>query len=704
MAKVYWINNQFELPEEACLDCQANKCEIPHTYCPKVETFCTLILDNGAINILQAKTNLQESWRYRVYPHPDTGKPQYTVMLILPSYHPTVVTPRIPHQIEHGLWSQHKMMHEATCHLDGIAADQYIRIPKVEKDLAFLTTNQVITLGMGGDDRDTYKQKIEKCKRDIDNLEQQNMHLLDQLKKMFENAVQDTEKTPFNSWLSEQPTASGATAGEYEKPPAAPSATSAWRRFALTHKGTVVYMKPPEETEEQSSPPVQDDSSMMQYDVAVTTLSEPMETDVQVADKMEKTIRDFKFKKKDAEQYPDITLELGKNNAVTLRALDAVDLLSIPDDMVNTLHEMTRMSNTQPEKILEFQRVQESTEDAQSNQTPTTEAETIASPRTQKVITALRRLMDSDESTEESDDVSQRKMPERERIAKKKPRKADKPLTPGQPGVLDISVIQGTVSWPQQTGSTESESAATGGPPPATPLVLAPRRISNYQHPTVEFPKPEWLRYADKLNEYIYNEDMESLAFLWDQHNVIIGRSRRNPAGIFPPRDRTLPPMLTHEIGRCFRCGVWHQMITGICHMDRFLTNERRRTDRDFHELPGPIRLMVLKDRFARYQASNSILDGPTRTNPDPHYDDVYTSLWERKPQFQTPSALNQLIDEAYHLDSGFMQERQDAVKHWKRGQLRRDRVQQPRPTPIPRPNPYNLRRNRNYYKSPFKT
>ena len=187
-----------------------------------------------------------------------------------------------------------------------------------------------------------------------------------------------------------------------------------------------------------------------------------------------------------------------------------------------------------------------------------------------------------------------------------------------------------------------------------------------------EAPKvPEWYADPHQVDAYVQAEDMEKLISIWKQKGVVQPSTLTNPGGLFNLRPECYHSSAILPATRfCTACRQWHSMITGTCTMDQFLTFERSRATPEYKSLPAEIRLMILKDRFARFHRYAYQLDTPEAKRPrDPAYLQVFTSLWQTLPEHARPkSFLNDLIDEAYAVPPGFTSCRLEDVVRWKAG------------------------------------
>ena len=182
---------------------------------------------------------------------------------------------------------------------------------------------------------------------------------------------------------------------------------------------------------------------------------------------------------------------------------------------------------------------------------------------------------------------------------------------------------------------------------------------------------PEWYADPGLVDMYVQNEDMEKLIAIWKQKGVVQPTTLTNPGGLFNLRPENYHTTAILPSSRyCTACRHWHAMITGTCTMDQFLTFERSRATTDYTTLPAEIKLMILKDRFARFHKHAYQLDTPEAKRPrDPAYRRVFTSLWAELPLNARPSLfLDDLIDEAYSVPPGFTSCRRDDVTRWKAG------------------------------------
>ena len=193
---------------------------------------------------------------------------------------------------------------------------------------------------------------------------------------------------------------------------------------------------------------------------------------------------------------------------------------------------------------------------------------------------------------------------------------------------------------------------------------------------------PEWYRELTPEAEkrYIQEEDMEGLMYYWNQMgSVAVSPSR--PSGIFPPVPEHDSILRYQAPAReCRSCGKTHQNLAGNCAVDVFLTHERKRNAKGFSTLPPPLRLHVLKDRYARYMKHGAELDTPNRDDPDPECAALKNSLWNPNPYGgYARHVLFALIDEAYHLPHNFTALRFREFRMWKAETA--SRYQRPIPT-----------------------
>ena len=199
----------------------------------------------------------------------------------------------------------------------------------------------------------------------------------------------------------------------------------------------------------------------------------------------------------------------------------------------------------------------------------------------------------------------------------------------------------------------------------------APAQTTSTGTNTTTSKVPEWYVDPSEVDSYVQREDMEKLISVWKQKGVVRPTTLSNPGGLFNLRPDSYRTSAVRPPSRfCTACRRWHAMVTGTCTMDQFITFERSRATPEYTSLPAEIKLMILKDRFARFHKHAYQLDTPEAKRPrDPAYRQVFTSLWVNLPLNAQPcSFLDDLIDEAYNVPPGFTSCRRDDVIRWKAG------------------------------------
>ena len=187
--------------------------------------------------------------------------------------------------------------------------------------------------------------------------------------------------------------------------------------------------------------------------------------------------------------------------------------------------------------------------------------------------------------------------------------------------------------------------------------------------------EPDWDFQPTKIQQYIGRKNMDKVIAVWVNQGSVLP-TKDCPEGLVGYFD---PQILVEDrlpMEKCDLCSDWsHNVYTGTCFIDAFLDHEYKRSTRLYQNYPPQRKLVILKDRFARYYTSQYTLDLPTATTrqPDPDYHEVRHHHWDSR----IPMGFQDLlVDAAYKLPFDTTSNIRETLEQWCEAKVRQSEKQ----------------------------